>query len=131
MGRIFRALVHLYPQAHRDLLGAEMQAVFERGARENRDLGPVAYVCFLLTELVGFVSGAVRARLSAPPINAEPVASGLPEEVLEAQNRVAVTLNRLLFAISHHQFVQARKYSDEERNARQELRRVMEKYGLA
>ena len=108
-----------------------MQAVFERGTQENRDLGPLAYVRFLLAELVGLVLGAVRARVSGPPISAEPVASGLPEEVLEAQNRVAVNLNRLLFAISHRQFVQARKYSDEERNAQQELRRVMEKYGLA
>jgi len=131
MSRIFRALLHLYPQGYRNLLGAEMQAVFDRGARESRDLGPVAYVHFLLTELVGLVSGAVRARLAGPPITAEPVAGGLPEEVLEAQNRVAMNLNRLLYAISHHQFVEARRYSDEERTARLELRRVMEKYGLA
>jgi hypothetical protein len=51
-------------------------------------------------------------------------------EVLEAQNRVSLNLNYLLFAISHHQFREARFYSNEERKAREDLRRVREKYGL-
>jgi hypothetical protein len=54
----------------------------------------------------------------------------LPDEVIEAQNRVAVNLNQLLFAISHHQFVQARFYSNEERKARENLRQMQEKYGI-
>jgi hypothetical protein len=50
--------------------------------------------------------------------------------VIEAQNRVAVNLNQLLFAISHHQFVQVRFYSNEERKARENLRQMQEKYGI-
>jgi hypothetical protein len=36
MGAVFRMLLYLYPQRHRELLGAEMQAVFEQGAEEHR-----------------------------------------------------------------------------------------------
>jgi hypothetical protein len=54
----------------------------------------------------------------------------LPDEVIEAQNRVAVNLNQLLSAISHHQFVQARFYKNEERKARENLRQMQEKYGI-
>ncbi|HTD43032.1 MAG TPA: hypothetical protein VK687_02585 [Bryobacteraceae bacterium] len=50
--------------------------------------------------------------------------------MIEAQNRVAVNLNQLLFAISHHQFVQARSYSNEERKARENLRQMQEEYGI-
>jgi hypothetical protein len=66
--------------------------------------------------------GLVHGTL-APP-------QDLPDEVIEAQNRVAVNLTQLLFAISHHQFVQARFYSNEERKARENLRQMQEKYGI-
>jgi hypothetical protein len=44
----------------------------------------------------GYLENQVHGTL-APP-------QDLPDEVIEAQNRVAVNLNQLLFAISHHQF---------------------------
>ena len=49
--------------------------------------------------------------------------------MIEAQNRVAVNLNQLLFAISHHQFVQ-HVSTREERKARENLRQMREKYGI-
>src|SRR5258708_15635236 len=116
MGAVFRVLLYLYPQRHRELLGAEMQAVFEQGAEEHRVLGPSQYLRFVLLEVGGLVLHAAIAQFAnathrgylenqvhgtlAPP-------QDLPDEAIEAQNRVAVNLNQLLFAISHHQFVQA------------------------
>jgi hypothetical protein len=133
MGKIFRALLSLYPRRDRDLLGEEMRAVFEEGMREHRVLGPAVYLRFLLAEVGGLVLGAIKARFASPsPIQvARVTASDLPEEVRQAENRVAFNLNRLLFAISHRQFVQARFYSDEERKARHDLGEMREKYGLA
>lgn len=139
MGAVFRVLLYLYPQRHRELLGAEMQAVFEEGAREHRLLGPSQYLRFVLLELGGLVLHAAIAQFAhathrgylenkvrgtlAPPQN-------LPDEVIEAQNRVAVSVNQLLFAISHHQFNQARFYKNEERKARENLRQMREKNGI-
>ena len=141
MGLVFRLLLHLYPRRHRELLGAEMQAVFEQGAQEHRLLGPVAFMRFVLVELSGLVLHAAIAQFAnhvrngylenQVPFHATLAsAEDLPEEVLQAQNRLAVTLNQLLFAISHHQFVQARYYSNEERKARENLRQMREKYGI-
>ena len=95
-------------------------------------MGAAAYGRFLVAELVGLLLGAVKARFAGPvPIDAAPmVASDLPKEVLEAQNRVAVNLNRMLSSIAHREFVQARVYSDEDRKARQDLRMVLDKYGF-
>ncbi|MGC2331074.1 MAG: hypothetical protein WA581_06455 [Candidatus Acidiferrales bacterium] len=116
-----------------------MQAVFEQGAQEHRLLGPSQYLRFVLLEVGGLVLHAAIAQFSdathrgylqnrvhdtlAPP-------QDLPDEVIEAQNRVAVNLHQLSFAISRHQFVQARFYSNEERKARENLRQMQEKYGI-
>jgi hypothetical protein len=139
MGAVFRALLYLYPRRHRELLGAEMQAVFEQGAQEHRLLGPSQYLRFVLREVGGLVLHAAVAQFAhathrgylenevhgtlAPPRD-------LPDEVIEAQNRLAANVNRLSFAISHHEFVQARFYSNEERKARENLRQMREKYGV-
>lgn len=141
MGAIFRALLHLYPQRHREMLGAEMQTVFEQGAHEHRLLGRVAFMRFVLVELSGLVLHAAIARFANAlnkgyledrvPFHATLAsAEDLPEEVLQAQDRLAVTLSQLLSAISHHQFVQARYYSNEERKARENLHQMREKYGI-
>ncbi|MGB8540742.1 MAG: hypothetical protein WCD49_03805 [Candidatus Acidiferrales bacterium] len=139
MGAVFRVLLYLYPQRHRELLGAEMQAVFERGAQEHRLLGPSQYLRFVLLEVGGLVLHAViaqfanathRSYLENQVHGTLPPAQDLPDEVIEAQNRVAVNLNQLLSAISHHQFVQARFYKNEERKAREYLRQMQEKYGM-
>lgn len=141
MRTVFRALLHLYPQRHREVLGPEMQAVFENNAQEHRLRGSVAYVRFVLVELGGLILHAVIAqfvnitqkgylenRASFPTTSVPP--DDLPEEVLQAQNRVAVSLDHLSFAISRHQFVQACFYSNEERKARENLRQMREKYGI-
>jgi hypothetical protein len=70
-------------------------------------------------------AGSARMEPAAPAGTPD-----LPEEVLEAQRRVSANLSHLLFAISHHQFREARFYSDQDRTAREELCRMREKYGL-
>jgi len=70
----------------------------------------------------GYSENQVHGTL-APP-------QDLPGEVIEAQNRVAVNLNQLLFAVSHHQFAQACFYKNEELKARENLRQMREKYGI-
>jgi hypothetical protein len=110
-----------------------MEAVFEQGAQDRRRLGRGAYTRFVLAELVGLVLGAIGAQFARDEatLSATRFAKpDLPEEVLEAQNRVSINLNQLLFAISHHQFREARFYSDEERKAREDLSRIREKYGM-
>lgn len=139
MGAVFRVLLYLYPQRHRELLSAEMQAVFEQGAREHRLLGPFQYLRFVLLEVGGLVLHAAiaqfanathRGYLESQVHGALDPPQDLPDEVIEARNRLAVNLNRLSFAISHHQFVQARFYSNEERKARENLRQMQQKYGI-
>lgn len=141
MGAVFRALIHLYPQRHREVLGAEMLAVFEQSAQEHRLLGPVAYMRFVLVELCNLVLHAASAQFASVmhkgylenqvPLRVTlPPPEDLPAEVLQAQDRVAVNLKQLQFAISHHQFVQARYYHNEERKARENLRQVRDKYGI-
>jgi hypothetical protein len=87
-----------------------MEAVFEQGAQDQRLLGPLPYTRFVLKELAGAVVGAITAQFAGsahteltPPARTQ----DLPEGVLEAQKRVSVNLNHLIFAISHHQFREA------------------------
>jgi len=139
MGAVFRVLLYLYPQRHRELLGSEMQAVFEQGAQEHRLLGPSQYLRFVLLEVCGLVLHAAiaqfanatrRGYLENHVRSTLAPAQDIPHEVIEAQNRLAVNINQLSFAISHHQFVQARFYKNEERKAREHLRQMQEKYGF-
>jgi hypothetical protein len=57
--------------------------------------------------------------------------SSLPGEVVEAQNRIAALIERMLYAIAHHDFAGAREYSHEEWEERARLRVLREKYGIA
>jgi hypothetical protein len=116
-----------------------MQAVFEQGAQEHRLLGPSQYLRFVLPEVGGlvlhaaiaqFANAAHRGYLENQVRGASAPPQDLPDEVIEAQNRVAVNLNQLLSAISQHQFVEARFYKNEERKARENLRQMQEKYGI-
>jgi hypothetical protein len=138
MGAVFRVLLYLYPQRHRELLGAEMQAVFEQSAEEHRLLGPSQYLRFVLLEVGGLVLHAAIAQFANAThrgylenqVHGTLAPQDLPDEVIEAQNRVAVNLNQLLVAISHHQFAQACFYKNEERKARENLRQMREMYGI-
>jgi hypothetical protein len=54
----------------------------------------------------------------------------VPEEVSKAQERTELLVQRIVHAISHHDFTGARRYSDEERQARENLRLLRQKYQI-
>lgn len=146
MKRIYKALLRLYPADYRELFAAEMLSVFTEAAEARRK--PPALVAFALTELIGLIGGAgaewaakfttdpsVRARclardakLAAPC--GSPDRDSLPQEVIEAQQRVTLVISRMVYAIAHHDFPGARTYSHEERAERETLRLLREKYRL-
>ena len=133
----YRVLLGMYPPDHRKWFGEEMLGVFETAATEHRGW---SYIRFLLHELASVAGGAAIAwavKLSGRGYvhASQPVASAtctvsLPHEVQEAQDRLNRSLNGMLHAISHHQFLQARALAAEEQKAREELRRLREQYHI-
>jgi ATP-dependent Clp protease ATP-binding subunit ClpC len=57
-------------------------------------------------------------------------ASGLPKDLVEAQNQVRVMVNKMENAIASHELENARLYSDEERALRETVSRLRAKYNL-
>jgi len=56
--------------------------------------------------------------------------NALPDEVIEAQERILFILSRLVDAIFNHEFEKARFYSDQESRERENLRQLQEKYKI-
>jgi ATP-dependent Clp protease ATP-binding subunit ClpC len=54
----------------------------------------------------------------------------VPAEVIEAENRQAVLVSRIVHAIANHDFPGVRRYCYEEQKERENLRVLREKYGL-
>ena len=143
MKRAFRILLRLYPASYRDLLGEEMFSVFEQAAQEQRARGCLAFTRFALAEVFGLLLGSAGAwrryrateraldlRNMRPPEVSKASYCTAVDEVLAARQLVAVNLGLMQEAISRHEFVQARFYSDEERKAREHLRSVRRKYRI-
>jgi hypothetical protein len=157
--RGYRTLLRLYPNDYRTKFGTEMLNAFKLVAEPRRQQSRFAFTRFLLAELIGLLIGAgaewiakiatdssVRGRwlpdlrMMRPPgvprelwfartcVNA--TQSALPHEVMEAQDRIALLIKRMVHAIANHDFPGARRYSYEERQAREELRRLREKYKI-
>jgi hypothetical protein len=138
MKRIYGAFLGLYPREYRDLFGPEVVNVFAQAAREHRARGWHVWVWFLVTELSGAVTSAARhwidrfaARRHAPvPEVASTARSALFGPLREAQSRVDLNLKRMTHAIANHDFEGARAYSFEERKAREDLRRLRDRFGF-
>jgi hypothetical protein len=123
---IYRFLLGLYPRDQREQFGAEMEAVFREASEEQRGRGAVACFRFAVVEFSGLLSGAVAAHFGSVarrppggPAITEPLV--LPDDVREVERIVAVSVDRMVYAIAHHQFVEARFYSLVERRARARL----------
>ena len=69
-------------------------------------------------------------RYAADPEVAGARRRGLFSALDEAQNRVDQNLKRMEHAIAHHDFVAARAYSIEDLKARDDLRRLRDRYGF-
>jgi hypothetical protein len=157
--RAYGTLLRLYPNDYRAVFATEMLSAFEQAAGARRLQPRLAFVRFLLSEFISLFIGAgaewiaklttassVRGRclpdlrMMRPPgvprelwfagtcVNVSQ--SALPHEVMEAQKRIALLIKRMVHAIANHDFPGARRYSYEERQARDELRRLRVKYKI-
>jgi hypothetical protein len=133
--RIYRFLLGLYPQDHRELFGTEMEAVLQQAAEERRALGFAAYLRFTIWEVVGFIAGAAAvwaARFAGQPRieQAVEMPASPAGEIREAERLIQLQIDRMVYAIANHQFAQARLYSDEERKARARLQQLRDDQSL-
>jgi hypothetical protein len=124
--RIYRFLLRLYPRDQREQFGDEMEAVFRQADAEHKARGAGGYTWFAMRELAGLLAGAISARWGSlarrPPaghVITEPLV--LPDDVREVERLVTVSIDRMIYAIAHHRFVEARFYSLVERRARARL----------
>jgi len=133
MRRAYQFCLILYPRAHRDRFAEEMLQVFEEASADGRAEGWVWSVRFTLAEIGGLIGGAAGAWLdsrSAARVPSQSPAPGwIPHELAEAQERVEANVAAMVHAIANHQFERARVLSNQEREARENLRVLREKYG--
>jgi hypothetical protein len=159
LGRAYRILVRLYPRDYKALFAVEMQTAFERASEEHQLRGIPVFIRFLVGEFVGLLIGAgaewiakfttdssVRGRflpdlrmMRPPGVSRELWFAGpylstrqvsLPDEVIEAQARISMLIQRMVHGIANHDFPDARRCSYEERQARDQLRRLREQYNI-
>ncbi|MCU1258007.1 MAG: ATPase [Bryobacterales bacterium] len=157
--RAYRTLLRLYPEDYKAMFAAEMWNTFEKAAEERRREEGLALVRFAFAELIGLMTGAAAewiaklttdssvrgrrppdVRMMRPPGVPQQLwfagacmslgqGSG-PDEVAEAENRIETLIARMVHAIANHDFPGARSYSYQEREAREDLRRLRQKHNL-
>ena len=138
MKRIYGVFLGLYPREYRDLFGPEVLSVFAQAVQEHRARGWSVWAWFMVSELSGAVisaGGHWIDRLSSRCRSAGREAAGARRNGLfstldEAQNRVDANLKRMEHAIARHDFTAARAWSIEDLKAREELRRLRDRYGF-
>ena len=133
---IYRLALRLYPRAYREKFGDEMLRTLEAVPHERGGGTSAA------RELGGLLRGAIAAWFlgsadasTATGLREIGLAEGgvripIPEDLLAAERRVALLVDRMTRAIATHKFVEARACSFEERQARAELQRIRAQYGL-
>jgi hypothetical protein len=134
MTNLFTALLKLYPRRYREVFGGEMLTVFRQRIEECRPKRLPAFTLLLLLESLGILESATMewikkwtssnylAQATAKP------PTGIPAEVLEAEQHLERTLHEMTNAIAHHKFQQARVFSAEEQIARENLRLLRERH---
>jgi hypothetical protein len=152
MNRAYKILLRLYPRDYRAMFATAMLSAFQDASAERRGQGWRVYAPFAIAELMGLAMGAgiewiaklttdasVRGRslpdrlLMRPPgVSWDAHYAGafpsVPEDVSKAQERTELLVNRMVHAISERDFQGARRYSDAERQAREHLRLLRQKY---
>jgi hypothetical protein len=155
MKRTYEFLLRLYPRDYRAMFATEMSSAFEEASRDRRQCGWGVYARFILAELMALAIGAgtewiaklttdssVRGRslpdrllMRSPGVSWDAYHAGaflnVPEELSQPQERPELLVKRIVHAISHHDFTGARRYSDEERHARENLRLLRQKYDIS
>jgi hypothetical protein len=157
--RAYRTLLRPYPEDYKAMFAAEMCSTFEKAAEERRREGGLTLARFAFAELTGLITGAtaewiaklttessVRGRrlpdlrMMRPPgvpqqlwFAGACVSHGQrsgPDEVAEAESRIETLIAPMVHAIANHDFPGARSYSYQEREARENLRRLREKHNI-
>jgi len=140
IAKAYQALLRLYPRDHRNLFSSEMLRIFERACEERSSRGRPPYVTFVLREFCGLALGAFAewaGELSTDPSRRAHRLPGLhacaeaPSEITDAQRRIDFCISRMEQAIATHDFQGARFYSNEDLKARERLRQLRAKYGIA
>jgi hypothetical protein len=149
--RSYRAMLRLFPGDYRAFFEAEMADAFARACQEQRMRGRFAALRFTAWELAGMPINAARewvAKLTTNPwVRARSLPdlrlmrpAGVPrgvwfahasDEIVEAEQRVEFCLRRMEHAIANHDFPGARFYSNEDLKARENLRKLKARRGLA
>ena len=142
MKRIYELLLRLYPREIRTPFAPEMSAVFAQLAEDRRAQGWAAFTGFVVGEMIGVVRGAAVAhrelrqpvldlrRMRQPGVSREAYGAAL-DEIIAAQRQADFTLRRTQQALARNDFVRARFYSEQGRRARQNLRMIRRRYGVA
>ncbi len=144
MRQAYWLFLQLYPRDYKVRFASEMSRAFESSADDAKRDGPNVYLRFMLAEFTSLVCGAAiewTAKLTTSPMIR---GRGLPdwqvmrpagvsqeawfgaprEEVIAAQQRVDFLVEKMVHAIANHDFPAARSYSNQEREAREYLRRL-------
>ena len=118
---IYQTLLLLYPLEFHRRFSAEMLCVFEQRASELSANRNSANVAFLLTEFSSLVKGAclmwlskIRTKIRTIDRSPSPAESTTPLTVAEATTQRDTAIRNMVTAIAAHDFVNARRYSDEE-----------------
>ena len=144
MTRAYAWLLRMYPRGEWALFSAEMLATFKEAAKEHRGRGWTVFARFAIEEILGLLAGAARAWLVAwreapaldltkmrpPGVPRQAYAEAL-DEMIEAQRLVESNLARMQHAIYRHEFAKARFYSEQDRKARELLRLLRKRHGIA
>jgi hypothetical protein len=132
MRRLYQFILQFYPAEYRAAFAAEMLATFDGAAAGFRHRG--RWLRFAARELLGLVAG-LPAEWTAKRTHGQqylaPHQSTLPDEIVDIQKQIQELIRGMEFAIAHHDFPNARRYSDEERIARSRLNGLIrERWGL-
>jgi hypothetical protein len=115
---VYRALLWLYPFDFRQQFSEEMISVFEQRAGERFANGEAVSFTFLLAEYTGIVKGAYVMWFSKIlAFDRKQTSAGTTTSELnleEAKTLRDLTIRKMVGAIAKHDFVAARRLSDEE-----------------
>jgi hypothetical protein len=70
--RIYKLLLHLYPDSHRSTFGPEMVSVFEQTRANAGRHGAIHRAAFILREISALICDASRAQMESAPSCGEP-----------------------------------------------------------
>jgi hypothetical protein len=118
---LYRCVLLLYPPEFRQQFSEEMLSVFEQRSGEHFANRRLMSFAFLLKEFFGAVKGAYVMWLSkVRPIHhkrlqpAAAVGAAATPTAAEVTMRHQTAIKNMVKAIAEHDFVNARRYSDEE-----------------